>query len=245
MEKERAKNIVEESGNIEIDGDTLTAKVSVNNINDKKTIFKMGVLFANGVKFELLEADNLTFEDIPKSFPKMAYVWSKLCDNNFPSKDYSNVKTDLDKLIENAKRAGLRARKIDNNPMDKKLFLICPVRNATDEQKRWIEDFVQEKYDAGYTIHAPHLHTRQVDMLGGYAICRQNAEAIASSQEVDIFYDQSSTGSVFDLGVAYALHKPLVLLNKDEIEFNPDDYIDNVVESWPYNVKEKVKIIGK
>ena len=74
-------------------------------------------------------------------------------------------------------------------------------------------------------------------MFGGYAICIQNAEAVASSQEIDIYYDQSSTGSVFDLGVAYALHKPLELLNKDEIIFNEEDMIDNIVKTWPHNKK--------
>ena len=78
-------------------------------------------------------------------------------------------------------------------------------------------------------------------MFGGYAICKQNAEAVASSSEVDIYYDQSSTGSVFDLGVAYALNKPLVLLNKNEIIFDDNDFIDNIITSWPYNnVKGKI-----
>nr|MCR5553896.1 hypothetical protein [bacterium] len=112
-------------------------------------------------------------------------------------------------------------------------------RNATQEQKTWIENFVKEKYNNGYQIHAPHLHTRQTDLFGGYSICRQNAEAVASSQEVNIYYDQSSTGSVFDLGVAYALHKPLKVLNRDQITFNRNDLIDSIVESWPFNEQEK------
>ena len=77
------------------------------------------------------------------------------------------------------------------------------------------------------------------------AICKQNAEAVASSQEIDIYYDQSSTGSVFDLGVAYALHKPLKLLNKEEIMFNDLDLIDSIIKTWPFNEKNKVKKISK
>lgn len=82
-------------------------------------------------------------------------------------------------------------------------------------------------------------------MFGGYAICKQNAEAVATSEEIDIYYDQSSTGSVFDLGVAYALHKPLKVLNKEEIVFNEDDFIDNIVKTWPYNLKTKVRTLSK
>ena len=75
--------------------------------------------------------------------------------------------------------------------------------------------------------------------MGGYAICKQNAEAVASSQEIDIYYDQSSKGSVFDLGVAYALHKPLVLLNEEEIQFDDRDFIDSIIKNWPCYTKKK------
>ena len=61
-----------------------------------------------------------------------------------------------------------------------------------------------------------------------------NAKAIASSQTVDIYYDQRSTGSVFDLGVAYALNKPIMVLNKDEIVFNDNDPIDKIINKWPF-----------
>lgn len=211
--------------------------------SNKKCLFILGMLFANGINIKILNEKNLNLEETNKSFSMMPYVWSKIGDKNFPSKDYSNVKTEMDKRVENIKRIGVRLNKIINSPIENKIFLICPVRNATEEQKKWIEEFVVEKYNDGYTIHAPHLHTRQMDLFGGYAICMQNAEAVATSEEIDIYYDQSSTGSVFDLGVAYALHKPLRLLNNNEIVFDNNDFIDNIVESWPYNDMKKIKTI--
>lgn len=202
---------------------------------NKKCLFVLGMLFVNGIKINILNEKDLNLESTNKSFSMMPYVWSKIGNNNFPNADYSNVVTEMDNRVENIKRLGVSVQKIVNNPQDNKIFLICPVRNATPEQRKWIEDFVANKHEDGYTIHAPHLHTRQVDLFGGYAICKQNAEAVASSTEIDIYYDQSSTGSVFDLGVAYALYKPLILLNKDEIIFNENDLIDNIVKNWPYN----------
>ena len=202
---------------------------------NKKCLFVLGMLFVNGIKINILNEKDLNLESTNKSFSMMPYVWSKIGDNNFPNADYSNVVTEMDNRVENVKRLSVSVQKIVNNPQDNKIFLICPVRNATPEQRKWIEDFVANKHEDGYIIHAPHLHTRQVDLFGGYAICKQNAEAVASSGEIDIYYDQSSTGSVFDLGVAYALHKPLILLNKDEIIFNENDLIDNIVKNWPYN----------
>ena len=213
--------------------------------NNKKCLLILGMLFVNGVKIKILNERDLNLEQTNKSFSMMPYVWSKIGDNSFPEPDYSNVITEMDKRVENIKRIGVKVNKIFDNPIDNKIFLICPVRNATEEQRKWIEDFVSDKYKEGYTIHAPHLHTRQTDLFGGYAICTQNAEAVASSQEIDIYYDQSSTGSVFDLGVAYALHKPLVLLNKEEIVFNDADLIDTIVSTWPFNKKNKSKLLLK
>lgn len=213
--------------------------------SNKKCLFILGMLFVNGVNIKILNEKDLNLEETNKSFSMMPYVWSKIGDNCFPAPNYSNVKTEMDKRVENIKRIGVRLSRIVDNPVENKIFLICPVRNATDEQRKWIEDFAREKYEDGYTIHAPHLHTRQTDLFGGYAICKQNAEAVASSQEIDIYYDQSSTGSVFDLGVAYALHKPLRLLNKEDIIFNDSDLIDLIVKTWPFNEKNKVKSLSK
>lgn len=205
---------------------------------DKRCLFVLGMLFASGIKIKLINEKELNLTETNKSFSMMPYVWSKLSDCNFPDKYYSNVDSVMEERVENIKRLGVRVTRIENNPIENKIFLICPVRNATEEQKIWIENFVQEKYNTGYIIHAPHLHTRQKDIFGGYAICRQNAEALASSEEVDIYYDKSSTGSVFDLGVAYALGKPLKILNKKDIMFNVNDFMDNILITWPY--KEKI-----
>ena len=213
--------------------------------NNKNCLFILGMLFAHGINIKILNEKALNLEENNKSFSMMPYVWSKIGNEKFPLLDYSNVITEMDKRIENIKRIGVKLNIIDNNPIENKIFLICPVRNATKEQRKWIENFVKEKNNEGYIIHAPHIHTRQIDLFGGYAICVQNANAVATSSEINIYYDQTSTGSVFDLGVAYALHKPLKILNKNEIIFDEEDLIDVIIKDWPYNIKMKVKKLSK
>lgn len=200
--------------------------------NNKMCLFLLGVMFAYGKKINIMNIKDINLEVTNKSFSLMTYVWDRLGSNDFPNKDFSNVVTDMDKRIENIKRLGVRISKIIDNQVDNKVFLICPVRNATEEQKRYIEDFVKEKNQNGMEVHAPHMHTVQQDMFGGYAICYQNANAIAESNEIDMYYDQNSTGSVFDLGVAYALNKKLVILNNEDIIFDESDPIDCIVKEW-------------
>lgn len=107
------------------------------------------------------------------------------------------------------------------------------------EQEKEIELHMKEMLDSGYKIHVPHLHTVQKDLFGGYAICYENASAIASSSAVHIYYDKQSRGSMFDLGVAYYLNKELVLVNEDQITFDNNDFGDNIVRNW--NKKGMVK----
>lgn len=209
-------------------------------VNDKKCLFFMGILFAYGKKIKIMNKSKINIKSTGKSFPMMAYVWDKLGDSNFPNKEYSNIRNDLDDRIDNFKRAGVIVSSIVNNPNENKIFLICPVRNATDEQRKWIEDYVSDKVRDGYIIHAPHLHTRQTDMLGGYSICKQNAEAIASSNSISIYYDQSSNGSAFDLGVAYALNKKVEILNKEDIVFDNKDFIDKMLVNWETEIQKLV-----
>ena len=206
--------------------------------NNKKCLFILGMLFVNGVKIDILNEGELRIDQEGKSFSKMAFVWNRLGLNTF-----TNDRFDLGKKIVDARESGTRVERINNEPIENKIFLICPVRNATPEQRKWIEDFVEEKFQNNFIVHAPHLHTNQVDPLGGYNICKQNATAVATSSEIDVYYDQSSTGSVFDLGVAYALHKPLKLLNPEEITFNEDDLIDSIIKNWPYNERPKTKVL--
>ena len=205
----------------------------------KECLFYLGMLFANGIRIKLANEDAIGFEDegykkSGKSFPAMVYVWSKLFDPEWQGVEQGN---DLQKLLVNIKRLGLnlKLRKVPNYALDGKLFLICPVRDSSEQTKEWIKNYKKIMSLHNYDVHAPYYDTIQEDKFAGYAICRDNAEAIGRSEEVAVLYDQKSYGSVFDLGVAYALRKPIVLLNANEIVFKDDDVIDQIIKRWPFN----------
>ncbi len=213
---------------------------------DKAQLFLMGMLFAANKKIKVmnkeeLNFDNKVYEDLKsktgKSFLVMTYVWEKLFDEEFPKKDFSNVLSDFDRLIENTKRLGISS--IANEPIDNKFFVICPVRNATEAKKIEMKEYVDNAKESGYIVHNPNGDTVQEDKFGGYAICRQNAFGMSSSSEIRMFYDQSSKGSMFDLGVAYYLNKPLKVLNEDKIKYDETDFGDYIVKNWDNRVLPK------
>lgn len=109
------------------------------------------------------------------------------------------------------------------------VFLICPVRSASEEQKKEIGAYIEKLNAEGKKVYYPATDTNQTDDIG-FRICKDNAVAILNSKEVHIFWDKNSQGSLFDLGVAFALCKPLVIANK--IEKTEGKSFANMLLKW-------------
>jgi hypothetical protein len=111
------------------------------------------------------------------------------------------------------------------------VFLICPVRNATDEQKRRMNDYINGLEKSGKIVYYPARDTDQNDNVG-YRICSDNREAIRQAKEVHIFWDKYSNGSLFDLGMAFAMNKELIIANTEELEVSEGKSFSKMIEKW-------------
>lgn len=111
------------------------------------------------------------------------------------------------------------------------IFLICPVRNATEEQKEKMTQYINDLESEGKKVYYPARDTNQVDSIG-YRICCDNRDAIKEADEIHIFYDPNSSGSLFDLGMAFALDKKLTLVNIDDITSTPTKSFSNMIKEW-------------
>jgi len=117
----------------------------------------------------------------------------------------------------------------------RKVFVICPVRNATLEIKQRLEDYVAKLEKDGYLVHYPPRDTDQSDPIGNQ-ICEQNFRAILEADEVHVFYDETSTGLYFDMGGTFMLtqvlgyKKKIVFVNKDDVEDKPGKSFQNVLK---------------
>ena len=98
--------------------------------------------------------------------------------------------------------------KIENN---KRVYIICPVRNITQEQQKEIDEYVKKLEKEGISVHYPPRDVDQSDPLG-FDICSAHREALEESDEVHIFWDVNSKGSHFDLGMAFAFSKDVRLI---------------------------------
>lgn len=115
----------------------------------------------------------------------------------------------------------------------KDIYLICPVRNATVEQKEKMTDYIKSLEERGFSVFYPERDNQYeyIDDIG-YTICKENLKAIKEAKEVHIFWDKTSQGTLFDLGIAFALDKPLTIVNVGDIEITPYKSFANMIFKW-------------
>lgn len=82
------------------------------------------------------------------------------------------------------------------------IFLICPVRNAAPEASAAVAAYVDGLERSGHRVHWPPRDTPQDDPVG-LRICRDNGRALLAADEVHLWYDPSSQGSIFDFGMLF------------------------------------------
>ncbi len=99
------------------------------------------------------------------------------------------------------------------------IYIICPVRNVTEEQKKEIEEYVAKLEAEGYKVHYPPRDVNQ-NSESGIGIIMGHKEAMEKVDRVDIFWDKTSSGSHFDLGMAIMANKNIKLV-KTYQEDNP------------------------
>ncbi len=113
----------------------------------------------------------------------------------------------------------------------KRIFLICPVRSASDPQKVEMDRYVDALEGIGYRVHYPPRDTNQIDVIGGINILHQNMEAILKADEVHVYWDENSKGSYHDFGEAFITRKPIYVVNKSRIKPTQGKSYSNVLLS--------------
>lgn len=122
----------------------------------------------------------------------------------------------------------------------KKAFIICTIRGASEEYLNNLENYATHLEAVGYQVHLPHKHTNQ--KAKGFDICSQNKEAISNCDEVHVFYNSKSQGTHFDLGMAFAMNKPIVIVENEEI-IGEGKSFPRMLEEWKNYYKKFINFI--
>jgi nucleoside 2-deoxyribosyltransferase len=119
------------------------------------------------------------------------------------------------------------------------IFLICPVRKTTKEQRNNMNTYISKLEENGNTVFYPtrdNVH-ESTDKIG-YTICETNRDAVVQADEIHIFYDHNSKGSLFDLGMAFAVGKPLKIVNFEDCISTHGKSFVNMMNYWVANGNE-------
>jgi hypothetical protein len=94
-----------------------------------------------------------------------------------------------------------------------------------------MNNYIEMMESVGNIVYYPARDTNQDDKVG-YSICVQNQIAISDCDEVHIFWDKDSSGSLFDLGMAFALKKNLIIVNREEVIVTEGKSFANMILQW-------------
>ena len=100
-----------------------------------------------------------------------------------------------------------------------KIYIICPVRNSSSSEQGEVARYVEKLESEGHDVFFPHRDVEQDDPTEGVMICTVEAKAMKKAEAVHIWWNSKSTGGHFDLGMAFVLKKPLVLVNAPQDSF--------------------------
>lgn len=107
--------------------------------------------------------------------------------------------------------------------------VICSVRHSEDRE--YTDRYVSLLEDSGLRVFYPPRDTDQVDPGGGLRILRDNFyRGFLRCREIHVVWDPKSQGSVFDLGLCFAMRKPLRVVNP--VRRTSEKSFSNAILDW-------------
>jgi len=107
--------------------------------------------------------------------------------------------------------------------------IICSVR--TDEDRDYSDRYVALLEVVGLRVFYPPRDTDQVDPGGGLRILRDNFyRGFLRCREIHIVWNPKSQGSMFDLGLCFAMRKPLRVVNP--VRRTAEKSFQNAILDW-------------
>jgi len=123
--------------------------------------------------------------------------------------------------------------------MQLKIYLIHPVKDITEEEKEALDKYVEDlELNKGYEVHYPIRDVNQDQR--GVCICEEHLEAMIDCDEVHLAWTEKSRGSIWDLGMAYGLEKPLKIVPGFYPQSKEHKAYENVLLEWAEEVEPNI-----
>ena len=114
------------------------------------------------------------------------------------------------------------------------IYLICPVRNGTSEYSQAAQNYVAQLESQGHQVYWPTRDTDQIDPTS-FRICKDNRHGIETAEGTHVIWDGQFQGSIFDMGIAFALRKKIVPITGYFPPRTEGKSTQNMVYDWHKN----------
>ena len=94
--------------------------------------------------------------------------------------------------------------------------MICPVRGVSEQEKSFLDGYVAKLEAQNIRVHYPPRDVNQEDPIG-LRILTEHRAAMKEADAVRIYWNGKSSGSFFDLGMAFMARVPVVLANPEMV----------------------------
>ena len=122
--------------------------------------------------------------------------------------------------------------------LDKDIYLTCPVRKASDDDKLFLAKYVNFLEKSGTGVYYPKWDTNQKDDSIGDKICSRNKQGILNAKQgVHKYLSGTSEGSMFDDGMTFMAEKPIRIINPQEIE-NSHKNVQGFLNGYCFDKKD-------
>lgn len=100
----------------------------------------------------------------------------------------------------------------------KRVYIICPVRRLTPEEKERVLNYVQQLEESDYKVRCPFRDTPQEDEIG-LRIVQDHEDDIVWADEIHVWWNPTSEGSLWDFAQArmakrFMPQKTIRIINK-------------------------------
>ena len=98
--------------------------------------------------------------------------------------------------------------------MSERIYCICPVRHIEAKKRKEILGQVRIWESLGHEVRCPLRETDCDQNLCGVDICQIHRDDVKWSTVCAVWWKGDSQGKYFDLGMAFALHKRIWLMDR-------------------------------
>lgn len=114
-----------------------------------------------------------------------------------------------------------------------KIYMICSVRKATEEEKKKILTYAENLKEKGHEVRCPISDTNQIDELG-LRIVEEHEDDIIWADEVHVIWNPASEGSLWDVAQSrmarrFMPEKKIVVVNASEVKITDKKSYTNVI----------------